>query len=290
MELPDWIMGAGRTARSLGRWLALPLQAVRPHPEPGVVVLLYHRVGGNTRSDVDVTERAFEAQMRCLHRHCRVVSLDDVAEVCASPGRQAASDIVAITFDDGYGETYDVAYPVLRRYGLPATVYLPAMYVETRRPFDFGAFGNLAPERRPLPLTWEQAGEMARSGLVAIGSHTHTHVDLSQTTPDQAAAELDECDRMIQRRLGVTPRHFAYPWGRWSPVVEPMVAPRYATAALGGPGKNPYAALRPHRLWRYPVLRTDGFRLFRARMHQLGTRTADGSSATPAARLEPGSR
>lgn len=287
MNLPDWAMGAGRTVRGLARWLSLPLQASRPHP-PGVVVLLYHRVGGGTRSDVDVAGRVFAEQMRYLHEHCQVVSLDTVADVYARSAGRETSDVVAITFDDGYRDTYEVAYPILRRYGLPSTIYVPAMYTETRRPFDFGAFGNAAPQRRPLPLTWDQIGEMLGSGLVAIGSHTYRHTDLSETAAGVAARELEECDEIIRRRLGVTPKHFAYPWGHWSAVAEPMVAARYVTAALGGPGKNSFAALDPLRLWRYPVLRTDGFRLFRARMHQLTARTADGLSGPrrAGARLE----
>ncbi len=275
VNLPDWMLGAGRTARGLARWLSLPLHAFQPHP-PGVVVLLYHCVGGGTRSDVDVTGRAFEEQMRYLHQHCRVVSLDTVADASArSAGGEAGSDVVAITFDDGYRETFEVAYPILCRYGLPATIYVPAMYIETRRPFDFGGFANVAPRHRPLPLSWDQIGKMIESRLVAIGSHTYTHADLSGTTPDAATRELDECDEMIYRRIGVTPKHFAYPWGRWSAAAEQIVAARYVTAALGGPAKNPFASLDTARLWRYPVLRTDGFRLFRARMHQLAAPTAD---------------
>lgn len=282
MDLPDWMLGAGRTVRGLARWLSLPLQAFRPHP-PGVVVLLYHRVGGGTRSDVDVAGRVFEEHMRYLHQHCRVVSLDTVADADArSAGGQTGSDVVAITFDDGYRDTYEVAYPILRRYGLPATIYVPAMYIETRRPFDFGGFVKAPLRHRPLPLTWDQIGEMMGSGLVSIGSHTHTHVDLSRVTADVAARELEECDEMIYRRIGVTPKHFAYPWGRWSAAAEQIVGARYVTAALGGPAKNPFAALDLLRLWRYPVLRTDGFRLFRARMHQLTARTADGVSALTA--------
>lgn len=270
------MLGAGRTARGLTRWLSLPLYAFQPHP-PGVVVLLYHRVGGGTRSDVDVTRQAFEEQMRYLHQHCRVVSLDTAADTGArSAGGENGSDVVVITFDDGYRDMFEVAYPILLRYGLPATIYVPAMYIETRQPFDFGGFANVAPLHRPSPLTWDQIGEMMGSRLITIGSHTYTHANLSGMTADEATRELEECDEMIYRRIGVTPKHFAYPWGHWSAAAEHIVAARYVTAALGGPAKNPFASLDTLRLWRYPVLRTDGFRLFRARMHLLMAPTADG--------------
>ncbi len=244
----------------------LPFQVWHRERRPGVVVLLYHRVGGGTRSDVDLGVKAFERQMRYMRRNCLVVSLDEVAQfVTRRVVRQASRDVVAITFDDGYRETYEFAYPILRRFELPATIYLPAMYIETQRPFDFGGFGQTA-EQRPAPMTWEMARDMTRSGLITIGAHTATHADLSQAKADDAMRELDECDRLIEKRVGTAPRHFAYPWGRWSPVTEHLVARRYATVAMGGPAKNAYLDLALSRLWRFPILRTDGFWLFRARM------------------------
>jgi len=257
-------------ARSMARWMSLPVQAWRHERRPGVVILLYHRVGGGTRSDIDVGARVFERQMLHLKHHCLVVSLDDIARFASRRTvQQANRDIVAITFDDGYRDTYELAYPILRRFGLPATVYLPSMYIEGQRPFDFGGFQRTADDERPRPMTWEMAAEMMRSGLITIGGHTLTHADLSEADVARAERELEECDRLIERRLGILPRHFAYPWGRWSPQAQAVVAARYETVVLGGPAKNPYVGMDPRKMWRYPVLRTDGFWLFRVRMNLL---------------------
>jgi peptidoglycan/xylan/chitin deacetylase (PgdA/CDA1 family) len=266
----NWLKGQARTARSLGRWLSLPVQAVRRERRPGVVILLYHRVGAETWSDVDVGARVFARQMDYLKRHCLVVSLDDIAGFASRRAvRQANRDVVAITFDDGYRDTYELAYPILRRYGLPATVYLASMYIEAQQPFDFGGFRRAMDGERPRPMTWEMAAEMMRSGLITIGGHTLTHADLSQLDAARARHELDEGDRLIERRLGVSPRHFAYPWGRWCAETQAVVTARYDTVVLGGPAKNPYVGMDPRKMWRYPVLRTDGFWLFLARMNLL---------------------
>jgi len=276
-QLGAWVKGPGRVARSLVRWTLLPLRIWQHDRRPGVVVLLYHRVGGGTSSDVDLGVAVFERHMRYLRRNCLVVSLDEVAEIATRrAARQANRDVVAITFDDGYRDTYEAAYPILRRFEIPATVYLPARYVETQRPFDFGGFKESEVEQRPRPMTWDMAASMMHSGLITFGAHTATHVDLSQTSADDTVRELDECDRLIEQRLGVAPRHFAYPWGRWSPETERLVAARYATVTVGGPGKNAYVKLDLSRLWRYPVLRTDGFWLFRATKRLLATGAAHG--------------
>lgn len=252
------------------RWMSLPVQAWRHERRPGVVILLYHRVGGGTRSDVDVSARMFERQMHYVKQHCLVVSLDDIAGFASRRAvRQASRDVVAITFDDGYRDTYELAYPILRHFGLPATVYLPSMYIEGQRPFDFGGFQRAGEDERPKPMTWDMAAEMVRSGLITIGGHTFTHADLSRADVTGAAREIDECDRLIERRLGILPKHFAYPWGRWSAETQSVVTTRYETVVLGGPAKNPYVEMDLTRMWRYPVLRTDGFWLFRARMNLL---------------------
>jgi peptidoglycan/xylan/chitin deacetylase (PgdA/CDA1 family) len=265
----------GRVARSLIRWGLLPYYALRRDQRPGVVVLLYHRVGGGAHSEIDMAVEVFERQMRYLRRHCLVVSLDEVVRMSTTQaGRRASRDVVAVTFDDGYAETFDLVYPILRRYNVPATVYVPAMYVEAQRPFDFGAYKKMDQARRPKPLTWDQAAEMTRSGLVTIGGHTYSHADLSRASFKEARRELQEADRLLEMRLGSRPRHFAYPWGRWSAETHALVATRYQTVSLGGPGKNPYADLDASRLWRYPVIRTDGFWLFRTRLHLLSARRA----------------
>jgi peptidoglycan/xylan/chitin deacetylase (PgdA/CDA1 family) len=274
-QITEWFKVQARTGRSLIRWGMLPIDVLRRTRLPGVVILLYHRIGGGTWSEIDLTAGAFERQMRYLRQHCRFVSLDEVVELSARGSTaDSSSDSVAVTFDDGCAETYEVAYPILCQYRIPATVYVPASYIEEGRPFDFGAYRRMDSMRRPRPLTWAQAAEMVRSNLVAIGGHTNTHADLSGGTVAEVQRELDDCDRLIEARLGQRPRHFAYPWGNWSDGAHAVVAGRYETVTLGGPAKNPYAGLDLSRLWRFPVVQTDGFWLFRARLHSLPARTA----------------
>lgn len=255
----------GALAGSLVRWGLVPYQIMRGERRPGVLILMYHRIGGGTRSEIDLGASAFERQIVHLRRRYRIISLDEVAGL--RPFDAAARrDLVVVTFDDGYEETYTTVYPVLRRLGIPATVYVPARYIEDGRPFDFGVHRHTDPSQRPRPITWEQASEMVRSGLITIGAHTSTHVDLSLASPPQALREIEEGDRLIEARLGIRPIHFAYPWGRWSLETHRLVASRYRTVGLGGPGKNIYVDLDPSRLWRYPVIQSEGYWLFRIRL------------------------
>jgi peptidoglycan/xylan/chitin deacetylase (PgdA/CDA1 family) len=135
-------------------------------------------------------------------------------------------------------------------------------------------------------MTWDQAGEMVASGLVTIGAHTNSHADFSITAAPEARRELEECDELIERRLGLRPRHFAYPWGRWSPETQALAAARYETVALTVPGKNAYETLECSRLCRLPVIQSDGYWRFLMRLRSQPARDRYPTDAGRAEHME----
>ncbi|HET7871809.1 MAG TPA: polysaccharide deacetylase family protein, partial [Terriglobales bacterium] len=97
---------------------------------PKFVVLCYHRVGsGGAPFYSNLDPAVFEAQIRFLRRAYRVVSLDQMCRELDAGG--APGQAVAITFDDGYRDLYSIAYPILRRHNIPATIYLTAGAIES---------------------------------------------------------------------------------------------------------------------------------------------------------------
>lgn len=247
----------------LARWAVkaalLPYGAVVRERRPGLTILNYHRVGGGTTSQIDLPVELFEWQMDHVRRHCLVIALDELLDHSA-----LSVDAVAITFDDGYADLYEHAYPILRRFGLPATVYVATRFLEEGilRPGGDGTGGR----GEARPLGWAQAVEMMHSRLITIGGHTHAHADLARAGAAEVEADLDRADRLMVERLGVRPRHFAYPWGRSSPTTRDAVARRYRTAAAAGVQKNPYDALDLMRLRRVPIQRSDGRLFFRLKL------------------------
>jgi peptidoglycan/xylan/chitin deacetylase (PgdA/CDA1 family) len=230
--------------------------ASRLHPpQPGVVVLLYHRVGGRSEADeIDLPASMFDRQMAWLAGRRRAVTLDEALAVLAAPADERPPyDPVVVTFDDGTDDLVDVALPILARHRIPAVFYLATDHVERRRPFPGGG----------RPLSWAGAAEAVDSGLVTIGSHTHRHALLDRLDAAAVASELDRSQGLIGERLGVTAEHFAYPKAVLAaPGVEALVRERFRTAALGGNRPNPYGTTDPHRLARSPIQRRDGMRFF----------------------------
>ena len=99
---------------------------------PKFLILCYHRVGmGGVPLYSELSPDVFETQMRFLKKHYRIVSLEQICEGLRE--RTATEPSVAITFDDGYRDVYHYAFPILREYKIPATVYLIADSVDTGR-------------------------------------------------------------------------------------------------------------------------------------------------------------
>jgi peptidoglycan/xylan/chitin deacetylase (PgdA/CDA1 family) len=255
------------TARDLGLRMmklgVLPAGAVIRERRPGVTILVYHRIGGRTDRQLDMPADLFEWQMRRLRDHHAVVSLDE-AVAMVGRGAAATGDAVVVTFDDGYDDVYRHAFPILARYGLPATVYLATSYIDEQRPFAFEM--GLDPHQRGRPLSWTQVREMARSGLITIGAHTHTHPDIRALGAPEIAQEIGQANAVIADRLGAPARHFAYPWGRVTDAARDLVRRVYRTAAVGGTRKNAYASMDVHALLRVPIQRSDGRLFFRLKL------------------------
>ena len=240
---------------------------VRP-PAPGVVVLIYHRVGRRAETEIDMPADQFERQMAWLAETGRAVDIDTAVArlVLREPVRSGATatkaNPVVVTFDDGTSDLAEVALPILARHNVPATVYLATQYVDEQ----------LAWPAEGQPLSWAGAQEMVDSGLVTIGSHTHGHALLDRLPPAEAAAELDRSKELIGEKLGVAADHFAYPTAVAPPDdVERVVRARFVSAALGGNRPNPYSRTDLHRLARTAIQVSDGWTYFQ--------RKADGGMA-----------
>ena len=231
-------------------------------PFPGPRILIYHQIGAGLGRQMEVTEQAFTAQMAWLTDRYRVVDLDTALGERAAPD---ADRMVVLTFDDGYDDFHRLGYPVLLRHAMPFTLYLTTHPVETGEP--------LTPGGRADPLRWAQVEEMAGSGLMTLGSHTHRHPDLRTIGPDLIEDELGTSDDLIVRRIGATPAHFTYPWGHWSASAHDIVARRYASATVGS-GAPVTGATDLLTVNRIPVQLADGVAFFKWKLRR-GLRMED---------------
>lgn len=219
-------------------------------PASGLVVLIYHRVGGLTRVPVDLPTEMFDSQMSILSAKGAVMPLDDAIEAI-----EAGVDLsgkVVVTFDDGTADFVDHAVPILERHRVPATLFVATKFVEEG--IEFPDDGR--------PATWTGLAESLSTGLVSVGSHTHGHCLLDRLEPARVADELDRSIGLIGDHLGVKARHFAYPKAlKPSATAEAAVRRRFRSASLAGTRANP-PGTDVFRLRRSPIQVLDARRWF----------------------------
>lgn len=166
----------------------------------------------------------------------KVISLAELCE-CLSKGEEPARGSVAVTFDDGWLDNYEHALPVLRRVGVPATVFLPTAYIGTDRMFWTDEVGLAVTEAKRTPNTFAQlkdslsAEELAKEGgedllsaarsIASISDIDHLVEYLKRAVPSVRNATLDVL-RMLRRSGATTPP--ARSFMSWSEVEEMSTA------------------------------------------------------------------
>ncbi len=189
---------------------------------PDTKIFVYHLVSDETYGDnayLFVKEADFEAQLQELQAQGYTTYFADELYRIKN-GEKAA----VITFDDGYEDNYTTAFPLLRKYGMKATVFLPSEMI--------GAEGH---------LTAEQIKEMQESGVFHFGSHTATHLKLDTALTPDIEWELAESKTAIEAITGAPVTALAYPNGAYNDMVELFAEKHgYLYCYTTNPPKEPY--------------------------------------------------
>lgn len=174
-----------------------------------VCVVALHRVSDHYLADELSFPRAgFLEMCRYWHDHFEVVSLDRLLRRLPE-GFDGAAPVLAITFDDGYADNWELAAPILDLHSLPATFFVTSGAVGARSNFAWDR-GWVQP---PRMLSWDQVRELHAAGF-GIGSHTVTHARLTAVRGDALAYEVEESRRRIEQELGAPVEDFAVPFGQ----------------------------------------------------------------------------
>lgn len=169
-----------------------------------LTVLMYHELvvpnsvealSRKINSSYVVREETFRQHMQAIHDAGAVVVDPNQVHAWLKDGSDFPELAVMITFDDGFRGNYELAYPILKSFGLAAT-----FYVVTNRIGD------------DLMLSWEQLREMQAGGMT-IASHTVSHPLLSTLDCDETQMELARSAEVLEKRLDIPARHLSLPNG-----------------------------------------------------------------------------
>jgi peptidoglycan/xylan/chitin deacetylase (PgdA/CDA1 family) len=237
------------------------LVAMAPAPV-GTVVLIYHRIGGGSGLEIDLDPAVFDQQLSELQSTGNVlplaIALDSLQSAQArhhseTPQSETRRRETVVTFDDGTADFVDIALPYIVEHRIPVTLYLATAFVDEQRAFpDDGR-----------PLSWNALRDACATGLVDVGSHTHSHAVLDRLPEADVAAELDRSKQLIEDRLGRPCADFAYPKALPpTPAADAAVRARFRSAALAGTRPNIPGHTDVYRIARSPVQSSDGMRYF----------------------------
>ena len=171
-------------------------------------ILTYHSLD-ESGSVISVRPEVFRAQMAFLAG--AKVSVVPLSEVRRTPGA------IAITFDDGFRNFYEHAFPVLQQYRSPATVFVVSDYCGRRNDWPTQPKGSGIPAAELM--SWSEVQEISRAGI-EIGSHTATHPRMGALAPAEVEAELRASRDAIEQHTGKPVRTLAYPYGESTPLVR----------------------------------------------------------------------
>ena len=176
-----------------------------------VPILAYHQIAVTTCKEdplrLAIPPQRFEAQMKYLfNRGFITMTLDERISIVNGINRACGRRIV-ITFDDGYLDNYTNAFPILKKYGFSATIFLVSSFI--------GKMNSWRIDSQTRLMDWSHVREMARYGI-CFQAHTATHLDLTTLADEVVSEELVESRKKIEDVIGIPVKHLAYPYGRYN--------------------------------------------------------------------------
>jgi len=178
-----------------------------------IPILTYHNFTTEEGDSYKINITNFEKQMDYLAAHnYSVISLSEL--LTGLRVGQLPLKPVVITIDDGFKSTYTLAYPILKKYNFPVTLFLYTDFIE----------------RNSYSLTWEEIREMTKNNI-EIGSHTLSHCNLLRYKENESydsyisrmKKEIFLSKEILESKIGSKVKFFAYPYGVYSPIIKNLI-------------------------------------------------------------------
>jgi len=217
-KVKPWRDGFSKRITSMGRQYLLVFililsgfSGVPALADDSAVVLMYHRFGEDRYPETNIKLEQLEAQLELLKKEsCSVVPLSKLLAALTN-GESLPPSAVVITIDDAYRSIYEIAYPKLRQYGFPFTVFVAT------DPVDNGL---------PAYMNWEQMREMASSGA-SFANHGASHLSMITRLEGESddaritrvLADVAKGRQRLSEELEPVPNVFAYPYGEYDSTI-----------------------------------------------------------------------
>jgi peptidoglycan/xylan/chitin deacetylase (PgdA/CDA1 family) len=241
-----------------------------------VFIIGYHSIGALDRGlhedlypHITVAVETFARQIEYLSAHGHTfVPMSRLLE----PEIRTLSKPTVVYFDDAFKNVLVNALPILKRYRIPANVFVTSGIIDgipTALP-DFSSMGQVTPEMiRQIYLSWDEIRSMRREGI-EFGAHGLTHAKLNRCSSESLQEELVVPRDRIKQESGSSPDTLAYPHGRFSQVViNAAKAAGYKLAVTTLEGRNTHQSIKqkPFELRKIAPRPPDTFLEFKVKVY-----------------------
>lgn len=182
------------------------------------VILQYHHVSNDTPASTSVSPQQFIKHLRWLKTNqFDIVPLPQAIDILSNRKRFSTDKVAVITFDDANISVCETAWPILKRLGIPFTLFISTEAVEN----------NFKSQ-----CSWGQLREMTRSGLMTPANHSHRHLHMvsrelmsnQEMWQDLVVNEVERAQELIVTELGSTELLFAYPYGEFNTQLTRLIS------------------------------------------------------------------
>lgn len=232
-------------------------QATLADDEVSVPVLVYHRFGPSVADGMTVTTPVFESQLKWLKdNQYTVIPLRTLVNYLRGEGPPPPPKSVVIAADDAHKTVYTEMLPLVRRYGIPVTLFIYP-----------SAISNAT-----YAMTWQQLQEVQQTGLFDLQSHTFWHPNFKQEkkklSPDAfqklVDTQLTKSKAVLEKRFGGKVDLLAWPFGIYTDELEKSAEKAGYVAAFSIDRRHANKSEKIMALPRYLMVNGDGTKGFAA--------------------------
>lgn len=164
------------------------------------VILMYHRFDEQSFPSTNTGIEQFKQQLAYLHEHqFHVLPVSNIINAIKN-NKALPEKTIGITIDDAYLSVYTKAWPLLKAYHYPFTIFIATHAID---------------QRYKTMMTWPQLRELSQQGA-ELGNHTAQHSSLNHLSKKEIIADIRLAQQRILKETGINASLFAYPYGEFN--------------------------------------------------------------------------
>lgn len=211
------------TLRTAARGCVLDFLGLFAKPSPCVHILNGHMISRSSGTEAD--RQRFERLLSILSEDCDFVNVEEAVRLITTK-TDVSRPTLAFTFDDGFDDCYTFIAPTLEKFGVNAMFFINPNFATAAEGDEayirkFTEEMTLSPGKRPM--SWTQIKELHSRGFL-FGAHTLDHYMIVNGDAAELRHQIIDCKSIMEKKLGVTCEHFAFPYGRLEQASEEAIA------------------------------------------------------------------